>query len=286
MISSLDIDASTDIVVPLIVNIISTVLVVTFGKLRRRLLAAIERRSPKLMWVPFALAALLFAAGAFTTLVLAHSRRLPFWALAALLLVGVAGFAWVTLAELRRFWSVGIRSADKSVKDGIDYARSLALVHDDLEFLGTGASKLTAEPGFEDAVRRCTSAGHRVKFLLSRPDAANVRAASQRRGRDPDDHQRTIVTSLRRLKELQAHRGIDIEVRFYGGESAFRLMFIDAELCLVSYNVYGGQPAQNLPQLTVVDLADATKSYYWAFKRHFDLIWQDADSWDFRTYLT
>jgi len=198
------------------------------------------------------------------------------------------------------FWSVGLRSADRRVDKGIDYRTSLSLVHDELSFLGTGASKLTAlTREFEDALARCRQ-DKPIRFLLMKPSDENLRNAAQRARRDREAYKNQVLESLRRIAGIRKDRGLpNIEVSFYpesqlgwGISSVFRLMFIDRSLCLMSYNAFGisdgRQPGSELPQLHLVSSgADETASgsFYWAMERFYDLLWERAEKWNFEDYL-
>jgi len=188
------------------------------------------------------------------------------WALFILLPTSLVLFLYVARCVVGPYWSVGLRSADRRIDEGIGYRQSLSLVHSELSFLGTGASKLTdLSREFEDAVRRCRP-DKPIRFLLMKPSDENLTRAAQRAGKEREAYKKLVLESLRRIARVRNDHGLsNIHVRFYpesqlggGISSVFRLMFINASLCLMSYNVFGmstgKQPGSELPQLHLVNL--------------------------------
>lgn len=49
-------------------------------------------------------------------------------------------------AELRQFWDVGLIGADRTIKGGLNYARSLKMCKNSLSFLGVGQENLQRTP--------------------------------------------------------------------------------------------------------------------------------------------
>lgn len=183
--------------------------------------------------------------------------------------------------------NVGIRGADIQVKSGIDYAKALKLAKNQLDFLGTGAAKLTSTGVvFEEALTRCHREGRPVRFLLMHPHGPALQRAARRAGVAPNEYQRRVEESLKKIGEIVQRRSLNVEVRLYKEPSVFRLMFIDEVLCLASYNVYGeglGDGSQ-LPQLHVVRGASQvdTRSFYYPLAEYFRDRWEDAEPWDLR----
>jgi hypothetical protein len=193
-------------------------------------------------------------------------------------------FNW---GQLRRFWVVGLRGADPTIATGINYSGALALCKNQLEFLGTGAAKLTAEKEFQNALLRCRH-DRPAKFLLCKPTAEILTAATKRAGRDADAYRKVVLDSLRVIARLRKDRNLDIEVRFYTEPSIFRLMFIDDSVCLVSYNVFGEGDGSQLPQLHVVRTPDnerVVNSFFYPFKVYFDELWEHGEVWNFTDFL-
>jgi hypothetical protein len=63
-------------------------------------------------------------------------------------------------------------------------------------------------------------------------------------------------------------------------------MFIDGWLCLVSHYVFGEGDGAESPQLFVSTQGRRIKtSLFFAFERYFDMLWDSAEIWDFRSYL-
>jgi hypothetical protein len=181
---------------------------------------------------------------------------------------------------------VGVVDADISVDRGLDYVKALNLCKSTLEFLGTGASKLSKLSEFEGALVRCRN-DRPARFLLSKPDADVLERAAKRAGVDIEHYSHTVTESLRRIAKLVHGRGLNIEVRFYSRPPVFRLMFIDRALCLVSYNYYGEGDGSQLPQLCLRRVKGGREvgSFYWAVEKYFDELWEDSDIWDPEEYL-
>ena len=226
--------------------------------------------------------------------------RLPAnaWVLLVLLPTSIVLF-WVSWSVVSPFWSIGLRSADRRIEKGIDYRRSLSLVKNELSFLGTGASKLTELREFEAALRRCHSEKP-IRFLLMKPSDENLTKAAERARTEREAYKKRVLESLWKIATIRNEHGIpNIEVRFYpesqlgwGISSVFRLMFINGSLCLASYNAFGmsdrEQPGSELPQLHVVNLGaeqTATESFYYAMERFYQLLWEQAEPWNFEDFL-
>jgi hypothetical protein len=190
--------------------------------------------------------------------------------------------------QLNQFWKVGIRGVDQNIGKGIDYKSALRLCKNELKFLGIGASKLTKEHEFIDALSRCVS-DKPIKFLLLNPDDTRLVKAAKRFNRPFEEYKKNVITSLRKISEIKRDRDFNIEVRFYSTEPFFRLMFIDSSLCLFSYYELGKGDGSQLPQLHIVK-ADERKqkaeSLYYPLEKYFDELWEDSIEWDFQNHTT
>ena len=154
----------------------------------------------------------------------------------------------VIFKELDQFWQIGSVGADREVKSGIDYAAALGMCKHSFSFLGIGAAKLTQnQKAFRDAIDRCNRA-EPVRLLLSRPDAPELERFARMAGRDEESYQSTVRESLRFIASLRNKEEKNISVRFYQHFPAFRLMFIDGTICLMSYYIMGKGDGSNLPQ--------------------------------------
>jgi len=70
-------------------------------------------------------------------------------------------------SQLRQFWDVGLIGADRTIRGGLDYTRSLKMCRNSLSFLGVGARKLTEHaPEFENAMQRCNRPNRPIRLLL------------------------------------------------------------------------------------------------------------------------
>jgi hypothetical protein len=272
----------------IVVEAVATAVIALLLLIWRRAAARLALRDPRLALLPVALAIAGWVAGAALTILAASSHAAHWWVLSLLFMIPTLLLAYLIVSLLRGVWGSGIHGGDIAVRRGINYARALSLVRNDMSFLGTSAAKLTGQENFEEAVARCRP-DRPIRFLLMKPDDANLRNAAQRSGRDRDEYRRIAIGSLRALRGLREDRGIgNLEVRFYDTatyEPIFRLMFIDESFCLASFNVYGRGDGSELPQLHVVKAADAARSFYSAFDRYFNNLWTPSVIWDFDQYL-
>ena len=204
------------------------------------------------------------------------------------LLVSTLLSGWVLYQEISQFWRIGLVGADAEIRKGIDYSKALGLCSNSIEFLGIGASKLTEpyEP-FEKAIDRCNGPTRPIRFLLSSPDSAGLRNIARNAGVDETVYQEKVRRSLRLIASLKKDRAKNIEVRFYREFPAFRLMFIDDEICLASHYVLGKGDGSQLPQLHIIKKSASRdiSSLYYGFRYYFDSIWQESEAWDFQKYL-
>lgn len=194
----------------------------------------------------------------------------------------------VLVLELNQFWRVGLVGADAQISKGIDYVSALNMASNSLDFLGIGASKLTEQlRPFEKAVNRCDSLGRPLRFLLSTPENADLEEIARKGGVDRDAYRSRVRESLRVIANLRNDRSKNIEVRFYDKIPAFRLMFIDDEICLMSHYVLGKGDGSQLPQLHIIRKSGSqdVESLYYGFHEYFENIWERSDHWDFRMYL-
>lgn len=206
--------------------------------------------------------------------------------LLVLLLTSIV-LAVVVFRELNQFWQIGLVGADREVKLGIDYQAALKMCKHSLYFLGIGAAKLTQnQQAFRDAIGRCNRTAP-VKLLLSRPDAPDLERFARMAGKDKDSYQHTVRESLRFVAKLRSNEQKNVSVRFYLQVPAFRLMFIDDAICLMSYYVMGKGDGSNLPQLHIIKTPGTqdNESLYFAFTEYFDKMWEDSKDWDFNEFL-
>ncbi|MEW6672994.1 MAG: hypothetical protein AB1427_14915 [Thermodesulfobacteriota bacterium] len=191
------------------------------------------------------------------------------------------------LIEFGNAQFVGINHIDKRVSEGLSYNKALTKCRNRIRFLGLGASKLTSDPEFEQALLRCTHEGP-IKFILLKPSDSLLVEAAKRAKKDHEEYTKIVRSSLRKLRDLKINRMINLEVRFYNELPIFRLMFIDDSVCLVSYYVLGEGDGSQLPQIHFVrnPVGKRTiESFYYAFDNHFNRIWKYSEPWDFKKYL-
>ncbi len=208
---------------------------------------------------------------------------------AIFMVLSSAAMAWIIWSEFRQYWRIGLVGADAQIASGLDFRTSLRMVSNSLDFLGIGASKLSAErPAFEAAISRCQRPDRPVRFLLCRPDNDRLRQMAQSADQDEASYQKRVRESLRTIADLRINRAWNIEVRFYREFPTFRLMFIDDSICLASHYVLGKGSGAQLPQLHIVKLRGSrdVHSLYYAFSSYFERFWSEAQPWDFREYLS
>lgn len=195
--------------------------------------------------------------------------------------------------ETAQFSNGGLLRLDRTIANGFNYGKSLKLCKNQLDFLGIGASKLTSDPEFEKAIRRCNRPTTPIRFLLSKPDNQLLTDAAKQKGVDPNEYQRRVTDSLQILAHLKNDLKMNIAVKFYRSDRSrdmplYRLMFIDSSICLVSYNVFGEGDGSQLPQLHVkrFDNRRDVESFYYPFLLYFESLWNDATQWDFKFPIT
>jgi hypothetical protein len=197
----------------------------------------------------------------------------------------------LTLWQEFSYARIGLSSAQKSVASGTNYDAALRLCRDGFWFLGTGAAKLTSSPEFENTIRRCNHTG-KMRILLSTPDNNMLEEAERQANVTPGSYKRSVLSSLRKLKQYHEERSYVFEVRFYPSNSKrdvqdFRMMFIDHELLLLSYNAYGMGDGRNAPQLVLTKsrLASTKSNFYFPYENYYDKLWAESKIWDFIEYV-
>jgi len=187
--------------------------------------------------------------------------------------------------KLKRMHELGIVGIDKEIRKGIDYKRALSLCRNTLDFLGIGASKLTKEEEFENAILRCKGT-RPIRFLLCKPEDEQLEIAATKFGREKQAYQEHVINSIRIIASLKK-KYPNIEVRFYQEFQWFRLMFIDDSICLFSYNLMGEGDGSQLPQLHLATRQGEREAdnFYHVFARYFSDLWNKSEAWDFHKYL-
>lgn len=262
----------------------ATLSVAILGWIGRHFGATIARRNPRLALLPPALMGVVWLGCAAVGLAYEVFGKLTGVDAVYLFLLPSTAILVFLAIDLWHFWRVGLRRADVAVKKGIDYKRALELCGNGLDFLGTGAAKLSAEPGFEKALCAC-SRGRPIRFLLMRPDHEQLTRAARNASRDRDEYQIIVRRSLAAIASITERRELNVEVRFYDAPQAFRLMFLDRSVCLASYNVYGRGDGSQLPQLVLVAHRNMDSSFYQAFELYFQTAWDNAEPWTISDWL-
>lgn len=161
-----------------------------------------------------------------------------------------------------------------------------------MELLGIGAHKLTSLNEFESAMRRCSHPNKPIRLLLAHPDHKILEEAAKRKGVDVGAFKKNVRESLSRLADLRLNSELNIEVRFYprtrnSDVPVFRLMFVNEDLCLLSYNVMGEGNGLDQPQMHLRRHVDKheVESFYFAFRSLFDNLWSSSTEWKPKEYL-
>ncbi|WP_411825622.1 hypothetical protein [Luteolibacter sp. AS25] len=191
---------------------------------------------------------------------------------------------WFLYYPTIRLANAGIVGIDSHISKGIDYKKSLNLCKNDLFFLGVGAAKLNENPKeLEAAIRRSANPANPVKFLLCSPTSPQLAAFASRAGVDKDTYSRAVEASIKSLKNLRDEKNLNIEIRLYNASSEylmpkFRLMFINGDVCLMSYTIFGEGLERNLPQYWIRQWqgkGDKTTLYY-ALNMYFEQLWMSS----------
>lgn len=219
--------------------------------------------------------------------VLQHTPPSATW---LVLLAGFLAFSTAMAVSLRGLIASGIVDAFVATERGVDYRASLRLSNKSISFLGIGADKLTAEPEFKNALDRCATNARLVRLLLSPPDNSLLETLAKRNGADPSAYKVKVTESLRRLSKFKSD-GYNIEVKFYPVDhqrdfQQFRLMFIDDNICLLSWTVWGAHLGRKNPQVVLRQTANVASeaTLYKAFSDHFEEVWRDGKIVDLALY--
>jgi hypothetical protein len=202
-----------------------------------------------------------------------------------LYLVTIAIIMVVSVLTVRGYSNVGIVDAYTTTIRGIDYKRALHMSKSSMDFLGIGGEKLTSEAEFDSAMMRCASAGRKVRFLLSPPSNPVLEKIALQNGTSAGAYGEKVRDSVRKIANVCRTKSLDIEVRYYPAShdkdfQLFRLMFINNDLCLWSWTVWGPHMGKENPQVLLKNRDDQSpnSSAYKAFKDHFETLWNDKDT--------
>ncbi|MGF6966744.1 hypothetical protein OKW43_003772 [Paraburkholderia sp. WC7.3g] len=190
----------------------------------------------------------------------------------------------VYIVKLRRF---GITDADYSVATGINYKAALKSARAGFQFLGIGASKLTAEePELREAIRIAARSSEPIKMLLVDPDAKSIFQGLEKMD-GTTGYAANVKGSVLFLETLAQNNENFMKLRFYQpitmeDVKPFRLFFAD-NACLVSpFSPSTGEKDQgrNLPQLRIsaVGFPNASEpTLYVSLKKYFEKNWNEAE---------
>jgi hypothetical protein len=237
------------------------------------------------LWLSILLISVIIA---FTiSLIIICKLNLQFYWLISIVIVFICLLLILVFAQVGQTWRVGIIGADYSVQKGINYTEALGMCRDNLRFMGLGASKLVAEPGFANCLVRCTHETP-IQLLLFKPLSSLLVDAARRADHDRDKFKERVLSSLKQIALLKQQRALNIEVRFYDHAPLFRLMFIDDTFCLLSYYVMGEGDGSQLPQVHLLKrpfMSRSVNSLYFAFEVLYNRDWNEATPWDFKEFI-
>lgn len=198
-------------------------------------------------------------------------------------------FGLIVFGEFKAFWRLGLLGVDQTIAKGIDYRKSLNLCTDSLEFLGIGASKLINErEAFRKAIDRCHRPDRPIRFLLCPPDHEGLIQSARQADRPDTEYQEKVRSSLRELRDLKIRQAKNIQVRFYKNLPLFRLIFVNDTFCLASHYILGEGEGSQLSQLHVWKKPPGRRdneSFYSPLRRYYEQLWDEAEPWNFETYL-
>lgn len=184
-----------------------------------------------------------------------------------------------------RLRKIGISSADGVIEAGLDYRGALEKVGKGLDFLGIGASKLTAQKiPFTRAIELLGQNQGKARILLCDPREAAIETLEKRAGAHLGSFKANVKQSFTLLEQLHCRFPDTLEIRLYKTPNnqnlpPFRLMFINEDLCLVSQTVLGAdKEGRLLPQIHLNNhpFSGMAPTFYQAFGSLFTQIWENA----------
>lgn len=201
--------------------------------------------------------------------------------------------AAVLLYESYLFSRLGFVWSELTVKSGTDYEQALSVCQNGFYLLGTGGYKITHAKNFAETMAKCSHPTATVRFLLSKPDNKLLLSAEKAANIRIGTYTEKVLDSLKVLRKLKMDRAFNFEVRFYPSSQRkdfenFRLMIIDGNLLLLSYNVYGAGDGSDFPQIILRNAeGQAMKStFFFPFLEYFNQLWESSEPWDFESYVS
>ncbi|WP_424138462.1 hypothetical protein [Roseomonas chloroacetimidivorans] len=199
--------------------------------------------------------------------------------------IAAAAAIFASWFMLRGYTTLGVVDAYSTTEAGIGFAASLDMANGPIDFLGIGGDKLTSLPSFEATMRRCAINGSKVRFLLSPPSNPQLESQAKRNGVNPTAYSDKVRESLRRIAQVKISYNLAIEVRFYSvrdpiDRQLFRLMFINEDICLWGWTVWGQHAGRHNPQVVLTNhvKGGSTNTAYNAFHDYFENIWADSEA--------
>jgi len=162
--------------------------------------------------------------------------------------------------------TIGLLKVFPFAKESIE--DTLRMPSKSFRFLGVSAEFVVNSERFKEVVKKKTSQEDcRFEFLLLSPNAAtSIKKHATSEGISEDGLRNRIEAFKSDLKELAGDCQEKIEARFYDGLPIFRLVFVDDDICYVSYYGAKGKKGIDTPQLL---LRKTDNSLYNAFFNYY-----------------
>jgi hypothetical protein len=192
-------------------------------------------------------------------------------------------FIFLYINRLRRN---GIVLADVEAEHGIDYKSALNLISTDFNFLGVGASKLTAHKlEFDEAVRRVVQHNSKVRLLLCDPRCKSIRTMEKMAGADQGQFLVNVQKSFRQLEQVWKKYDGNLQIKLYSpaGDSdfpPFRIFIANNDNCLVSPLIFGAaKEGKSLQQIQIAKSSgplSRTGTLFLGFQKIFEQLWDST----------
>lgn len=273
---------ATPIALGIASNLITHILIVWMGRFVRKWIASSTPIVGRIwIWskpVSFTIFFLIAAICGLTTEGLIQVFWVTFTIFAAV------SFFWFLYYPTIKMANAGIVGLDSHIFKGINYKKSLELCKNDLYFLGVGAAKLNEHPNeLENAIRKSSSPANPVRFLLCDPSSPMLASFAARAGVNADEYSKKVEQSIKSLIALRDEKSLNIEIKLYNARAEhmmpkFRLMFINGDVCLMSYTIFGEGVEKNLPQYWIRQWqgrGDKSTLYY-ALNMYYEQLWTSS----------
>lgn len=279
-------DSQTEIYKALIISIIGGVIVLLIDRIWLRFSRSIDKLDQRYSIIPLGSIWLVWTLVLIVYFLKAKDAVNDIWSVLLISLLSLS-LLFVVWRRLKQFWGVGLRTVKFDQREEGEYIADLKLCHNQLDFLGTGAAKLSRTGEFEEALARCHRVEQPIRFLLCNPRNENLEQAAKLADKRGNRYQEIVTESLQKIYEIKKRRGINLEVRFYTRSPIFRLMFINRHICITSFMSFEGQGnGSQLPHIYLTKARGAdSSSLYRAMETYFNAEWESAEAVDLDKFL-